>query len=300
MRPSDALEARADLLTWLLSPAGRARAGQVANRAGLPGDALPRALAAAEALYVAPPIIRLISGAAATMPADTSLGVAAFPWPHGWVYLPVPLAIPPSQSAAGFRVVDGQHQIRALLWLLRDLERPDGRIELDNALTILALAETPAGKLDTYGIWGLRVADVASGAAAVLASRAAPEADDADWLRAGRQVGTWLTALLLFLDQRILVEAPQRPDRAARRRLSPEHEPQIQVIELRARQARRDGEADQHPVDWHYQWVVRGHWRRQYYPSAQQHRPVWVAPYVKGPEGRPLKAPSARVFAVTR
>jgi hypothetical protein len=33
---------------------------------------------------------------------------------------------------------------------------------------------------------------------------------------------------------------------------------------------------------------VRGHWRQQWYPSIQDHRPVWIAPHRKGPEDAPM------------
>ena len=42
-------------------------------------------------------------------------------------------------------------------------------------------------------------------------------------------------------------------------------------------------------VDWSCQWWVSGHWRRQWYPSTKTHKPVWVAPYIKGPPDKPLK-----------
>jgi hypothetical protein len=51
---------------------------------------------------------------------------------------------------------------------------------------------------------------------------------------------------------------------------------------------------------WGYQWIVSGHWRRQYYPASDAHKPVYIAPYVKGPADKPLKAPTGDVFAVTR
>lgn len=51
--------------------------------------------------------------------------------------------------------------------------------------------------------------------------------------------------------------------------------------------------------DWQYQWLVRGHWRNQWYPSLGEHRQVWINPYVKGPDDRPLKL-TTRVFEFIR
>lgn len=36
-------------------------------------------------------------------------------------------------------------------------------------------------------------------------------------------------------------------------------------------------------------WMVKGHWRQQWYPSRQVHRPIWINPHIKGPDDKPLK-----------
>lgn len=36
-------------------------------------------------------------------------------------------------------------------------------------------------------------------------------------------------------------------------------------------------------------WTVRGHWKRQWYPSEQRHHPMWISTYIAGPEGAPIK-----------
>jgi len=43
-------------------------------------------------------------------------------------------------------------------------------------------------------------------------------------------------------------------------------------------------------VEWTKRWMVRGHWRLQPYgPVGQKtHKPIWIDPYVKGPEDKPL------------
>jgi hypothetical protein len=47
------------------------------------------------------------------------------------------------------------------------------------------------------------------------------------------------------------------------------------------------------------QFVVRGHWRNQWYSSLQAHRQIWIAPFIKGPEGAPLRK-TQRVFELVR
>lgn len=45
------------------------------------------------------------------------------------------------------------------------------------------------------------------------------------------------------------------------------------------------------PTERSYQvrWTVRGHWRNQWYPSRDEHRPVWINPHIKGPQDAPLR-----------
>ena len=41
--------------------------------------------------------------------------------------------------------------------------------------------------------------------------------------------------------------------------------------------------------DWSCQWIVRGHWRNQWHPSLGEHRQRYIAPYIKGPDDKPLR-----------
>lgn len=40
--------------------------------------------------------------------------------------------------------------------------------------------------------------------------------------------------------------------------------------------------------EYRHRWIVRGHWRNQYYPSRNDHRPIWIDPHLAGPEDKPL------------
>lgn len=40
--------------------------------------------------------------------------------------------------------------------------------------------------------------------------------------------------------------------------------------------------------EYQHRWVVRGHWRRQWYPSEGRHKPKWIMDYIAGPEDAPL------------
>jgi hypothetical protein len=78
--------------------------------------------------------------------------------------------------------------------------------------------------------------------------------------------------------------APRGQRRAARRAgLSAD----VTILRLR-RHVRAVVEAGQ-ARDWSCQWIVRGHWRNQWYPSLEEHRQRYVAPYIKGPQDKPLR-----------
>ncbi|HWI69514.1 MAG TPA: hypothetical protein VNS88_14265 [Nitrospiraceae bacterium] len=73
----------------------------------------------------------------------------------------------------------------------------------------------------------------------------------------------------------------------------------VTVITLRRQRHPDHPDHEAGEVDWKWQWVVRGHWRNQWYPSIKQHRQIWVMPYMKGPEDAPIK-PVKRAFEFTR
>lgn len=91
----------------------------------------------------------------------------------------------------------------------------------------------------------------------------------------------------LIMQQPLVEVAEVTPDRAARKRIRRAgQEPQpVRVINLRRPRETGEGVGTS---NYHHQWVVRGHWRQHWYPKLQLHRPVWIAPHIKGPEGAPL------------
>ncbi|GAA4846290.1 hypothetical protein [Kitasatospora terrestris] len=92
----------------------------------------------------------------------------------------------------------------------------------------------------------------------------------------------------LLMQQPLAADQVVEPRRSTQKRLRRAgYDPgPVRVIELRRPQG-APGEASE-GRDWQHQWIVRGHWRQQWYPSRQVHRPVWIAPHVKGPEGAPM------------
>lgn len=109
-----------------------------------------------------------------------------------------------------------------------------------------------------------------------------------------------LRAAMLLMQQPLAEVSTVTPDRAARNRLRREgvEPPPVRVIELR-RPKRSDSSPGESGREYHHSWIVRGHWRQQWYPTREVHRPVWIAPHLKGPEGAPLIG-GEKVYAFKR
>lgn len=96
-----------------------------------------------------------------------------------------------------------------------------------------------------------------------------------------------IRAMWLLMQQPLAKNSEVEADRATRKRLRRAGlEPaSVRVIELRRPQNSGSGDGSR---EYHHQWIVRGHWRNHWHPKRQVHRPVWIAPHIKGPEGMPM------------
>lgn len=111
----------------------------------------------------------------------------------------------------------------------------------------------------------------------------------------GDQQAAWLTFWRVaqkLMAERIITSERRTAGRAARReaqRLGYDFGAP-RVIELRRpRGHEADPEGERlRDVNWTHRWIVRGHWRQQWYPSIKGHRQKWIGAYEKGPEDLPL------------
>lgn len=137
----------------------------------------------------------------------------------------------------------------------------------------------------------------------VSATGAAGDPDDRDFAsRAGQGTLAWvhtlLTAFRLMATSRTATVTEQLPVRAARRRAArlgvtaADRPVRLLDVTTPPRRERIDDQGGT-PAGRTYRvrWVVGGHWRQQWYPSQETHRPRYIDAYVKGPEGAPLKVP---------
>lgn len=96
-------------------------------------------------------------------------------------------------------------------------------------------------------------------------------------------------AFWALVQQRLVQTRDERPSRSFRRRIERScnlgHSHVKCVILRRTTSRPSDGETD---IEWSHRWLVSGHWRNQWLPSAETHRLQYIVPYVKGPEDKPL------------
>jgi hypothetical protein len=108
-----------------------------------------------------------------------------------------------------------------------------------------------------------------------------------------------VTSLWRLMSQLVPVSTPL--PRQARRQAARKARPtEVTVIHLR--RARPGGPDHEHRnVEWDHRWLVRGHWRKQPYGPKDnpEYRQIWISPYVKGPEDKPIK-PTKRAFVFDR
>jgi hypothetical protein len=115
----------------------------------------------------------------------------------------------------------------------------------------------------------------------------------ASWDRDTARLQRLIVATWLLMGQTITVQTPIRraPTGAAPARRAPAQDPAVRYVELRAAKTppREPDSGHEHGKRLYvHSWVVRGHWRRQWFPSRGEHRPLWIHAHLAGPDGAPL------------
>lgn len=116
--------------------------------------------------------------------------------------------------------------------------------------------------------------------------------------------GRFFTALAGWLESKVAVTESRAAPRYIRRRWEREGRdvPTVTHVKLRALERRTwDPEAaENRGREFSHQWVVSGHWRDQVCgPARSRRRPVYIAPYIKGPADKPLVVKD-RIWKVDR
>lgn len=89
------------------------------------------------------------------------------------------------------------------------------------------------------------------------------------------------------LSESEIVEAPRTAQKRIRRaghNLDP-----VRVVRVGQKHKRNAPTTPNEEFEYSHRWVVQGHWRNQPYgENMELRRPKWIAPYIKGPEDKPL------------
>lgn len=111
----------------------------------------------------------------------------------------------------------------------------------------------------------------------------------------------WVLAFLMMMNQTLTSVEPERVSPKAASRYAKKRIPSMVTVVQMRRYAGAHRDAGETRVEWHHRWIVRGFWRNQPYREDGQtvYRKIWIAPYVKGPEGLPFKQ-STKIYALTR
>lgn len=251
----------------------------------------------ADPYFVANNVCELLGLTASTIP-DVPLLADHPPSPNGWVYLQKPLPVgPPSQVERA--VFGNPPRLKAFSWQADNIQRAE---QVMDGLSITCYEDgTPFPYPLELLNWGFGINWGSDWQAPDVRSfESFPIEKDVSEKRS-LAIRQYILAFFSFLKQPLVAISHERANRAARRRYEQFHQqepPLINVITLRTRQYRKGDETRE--IEWECRWIVRGHWRQQWYPSIAGHRALWITPYIKGPEDKPLKKPTANLFAVVR
>jgi len=232
-----------------------------------------------------------ISMAARTVPKDTVIQPAIFPWRHAWWWFDVPVTI------SGLHP-ETQNQCCAISWSLDVIQGEIG-------VWGWVLDSTIEGHRDPVAVFHERVIQRGSTLAELDAAVNHTDPNQANNKLASTWLWRWLIAGNVWLKQRVVTTSIGPVERHRRKQLAREYQvplpSDVKVIQLRRVESpvRAEGSHGE-PVEWSCRWIVNGHWRNQYHPSNGEHELQYILPHVKGPADKPLRIPSHTVYAVTR
>lgn len=225
-----------------------------------------------------------------TLPCVAAIAEASLLLTHSANSLPgdIPVFEIRPEMSSGFLylerpVLSGEDPVQAYVWLtdyIRDPENPfPGRPTHDSPLGLTI------GTLGPDGSFGVKNWPVEGGRTL-------------DWMESHIEDSTVVGAMFdlrlviafnLLLAQGVTETEEWQPTRQIRRHatrhghvLNP-----VTIVRLPRRHYEHAQNGESH-VDWSHRWVVSGHWRKQWYAKQEVHRPKWIAPYVKGPDDKPL------------
>lgn len=318
MNPTQALDAQRDLYEFTVSPFGHVYLssfvdemiqsyGGGVEEAGVTRDGIvqdlrdgqERTLREAQTYAVADDMLDLVEFAARSLPPETVMQPEDLPSPHGFVLLPRGMGFWDPDDLENEKRVYAP--IRAIAWSILDDEvmvfwytatadligMSAANLEAAMRQTRMSLSQALPIKFGCGPAWVIRNVNPApkyNGAVEIL---------------------RFIMAFWHLSMQIVSARETHLPERHAAKRFTRATDrpsPTVTIVCLR-RQRHPDSTGSMPPTcadpTFHHRWLVRGHWRQQPYgPGRAFKRPVWIAPFVKGPDDAPLKLHSTVNYLV--
>jgi hypothetical protein len=290
-----ALSAQSDVLALMASPRGKSyekfwlldRTLKYGRNAALPSamafDSMVDDLIAAEPLYVAPEMHHLVLDAMQTFDAREPLHEEDVLFPCGFAYLSEPYAGKDVQgNVAVFRCIHWRMIDVILNEEFADGNNVDAGVEKCLKITLWSHVDDPDDYTEEWkaGVpdkWGILHTTVIPLSIAHDLRHTKGEGDlQAHWI-------TYLRVLHRLMAERIVVKARHHTSRPVRREAKRRGMPEVKdviVVELRRVTTKHEGESGE--AHYSHSFMVRGHWRNQWYESLKIHRQKWISPYIKG------------------
>ncbi len=263
-----------------------------------------------ETLYMNGQFCDLVDHARRTVPDDLEFEESWVPCPFGFMWLETPFTVPHLSYDAGAAALD-QATIRAVGWMkLSDCAfyTPVGEVPMDSldGYMFLCYLETPDG----FAVWSnfhlkqgekvldrLRLFETNSYSGGdEMPYRPGKENDELHEIR-------WVYTALHLMAQRLTIVSEQQTSPLAKgmaRRKGRNLNPFLKVVSLRRMEYDRQKEQGQHSDrEYHWQWLVRGHWRRQPFKDGL-YKNIFIEAFVKGPQNMPFKQPTHTLFVAMR
>lgn len=293
MRPEEALDIKLAFTGWFASKPAAELADMEAEAyakqgfSNWPQDELD-SLRIAQNYWVAPDMVRIAEAAQETLP-DEDVLLEEPPSSHGFLVLAEPFTI----RCADQECVD-DHPFSGLRWppVHRVLPATKWAEEQHDDGILIQWIGPVVGEEERQ-FFGSAVAPVGNGmfmpagrplqiAQSVEIGAMRPES--AVLCRYARTMWTLMQQPLAAVGE---LEA-DRPQRRRLQRAGQIPAAPVAIVTLRRKTGRGGNNDETQEVEWSHRWVVRGHWRRQWHPRLQAHRPIWINEHVKGPDDKPL------------
>lgn len=311
-RPSDAFRAQLETLQWFrTNPVAETYAGLLEGATtGIPNTGtfmrqFVELLAAGESYWVSPEMCEVLQAAYPSMP-DHRLSVDELPCARGVCFFAKEIIGTDARSGTALRIggvgwaptmFDG----RPVITMFALMHRPTSQAMLRaqaklNGTEAFDLSGFPPWEPLGWSDWP--IGDLMAEAGPWHEAHVSENTRDTHRYAAesafqDRQI---LSAIWTLSQQRMADVRQERIDRPTartfeRRKITVVRD-SITVVRLRRATAPAGEKGEPREVAWSHRWIVGGHWREQWYPSrgeAGEHHPIWISPYVKGPDDKPIE-----------